>query len=93
MIRSTFSTTTIASSTSRPMASTMASMVRVLMVNPASESTAKVPRMTTGTASVGISVARMFCRNSSITRNTRMIASNSVFCTSWIEISTKGVVS
>ncbi|MNT45746.1 hypothetical protein D3C72_1823440 [compost metagenome] len=29
--RSTFSTTTMASSTSRPMASTMANMVRVLM--------------------------------------------------------------
>jgi len=32
MIRSTFSTTTMASSTSRPMARTMANMVRVLMV-------------------------------------------------------------
>ena len=31
MMRSTFSTTTMASSTSRPMASTMANMVRVLM--------------------------------------------------------------
>ncbi len=31
MIRSTFSTTTMASSTSRPMASTMANMVRVLI--------------------------------------------------------------
>ena len=33
--RSTFSTTTMASSTRRPMASTMPNMVRVLMVNPA----------------------------------------------------------
>ena len=49
--------------------------------------------MTTGTASVGISVARRFCRNSSITRKTRMIASTSVRSTSSIEISTKGVVS
>ena len=31
MIRSTFSTTTMASSTSRPMARTMANMVRVLI--------------------------------------------------------------
>ena len=58
MIRSTFSTTTMASSTSRPMASTMANMVSMLMENPNSPRTAKVPRMTTGTARVGIRVAR-----------------------------------
>ncbi|SAD91379.1 Uncharacterised protein [Enterobacter cloacae] len=63
------------------------------MENPNAASTAKVPSNTTGTAIVGISVARRFCRNRYITRNTRTIASNSVFTTSWMEIFTKGVVS
>ena len=58
--RSTFSTTTMASSTSRPIASTMANMVSVLMVKPAAASTPNVPSRTTGTAIVGISVARKF---------------------------------
>jgi len=93
MIRWTFSITTIASSTSRPIASTMASMVSVLIENPAAASTPKVPSNTTGTASAGISVARMFCRNTSITRITSPIASKSVTTTSSIEIFTKGVVS
>ncbi len=93
MMRSTFSTTTMASSTSRPIASTMASMVSVLIEKPAAASTPKVPSSTTGTASVGISVARMFCRNNRMTRNTRPIASNSVLTTCSIEMRTKGVVS
>ncbi|MNN31850.1 hypothetical protein D3C81_1455520 [compost metagenome] len=91
--RSTFSTTTMASSTSRPMASTMANMVRVLMLKPNAASTPKVPSSTTGTARVGISVARKFCRNRYITRNTSRIASPRVFTTSWIEAETTGVVS
>ncbi len=93
MIRSTFSTTTMASSTRRPMASTMASMVSVLIEKPSAAITPKVPRSTTGTASVGMSVARMFWRNSSITRTTRTMASISVLTTSSIEMRTKGVVS
>ena len=91
--RSTFSTTTMASSTNRPMASTMPNMVRVLMVKPKAASTPKVPSRMTGTAIVGISVARMFCRNRNITMKTSPIASKSVCTTSLIEISTKGVVS
>ncbi len=51
--RSTFSTTTMASSTSRPIASTMANMVRVLILKPQAERMAKVPISTTGTAMVG----------------------------------------
>ena len=93
MIRSTFSTTTMASSTSSPMASTMANMVSMLMENPNSPSTAKVPRSTTGTAIVGISVARMLPMNSHITRNTSTTASNRVFTTSSMATRTKGVVS
>ena len=91
--RSTFSTTTIASSTSRPIASTIANIVSVLMPKPKAASTAKVPSSTTGTASVGISVARKFCRNSSITRKTSPIASSSVITTPWMDSFTTGVVS
>src|SRR6266550_3783775 len=58
--RSTFSTTTMASSTKSPMARTIPNMVSVLIEKPASESTANVPSRITGTAMVGISVARMF---------------------------------
>ena len=76
--RSTFSTTTIASSTSRPIASTTPNMVSVLIEKPSAASTPKVPSSTTGTAMVGISVARMFCRKRNITRNTSTIASISV---------------
>ena len=91
--RSTFSTTTMASSTSRPMASTMPNMVSVLMEKPKASSTPKVPSSTTGTAMVGISVARKFCRKRYITRKTSTMASTSVFTTSSIESRTKGVVS
>jgi hypothetical protein len=75
MMRSTFSTTTMASSTSRPIASTIANMVSMLIEKPSIASTPKVPSSTTGTAMVGISVARKFCRNRYITRNTSTIAS------------------
>ena len=78
MIRSTFSTTTIASSTNRPIASTMANMVSVLIEKPAKASTPKAPSSTTGTTSVAMSVARRFCRKTSRTTNTSTIASNRV---------------
>src|SRR5690606_22426491 len=91
--RSTFSTTTMASSTSNPMASTIANIVSVLIEKPKADSTAKVPRSTTGTAMVGIKVARKFCRNKYITQNTNTIASISVCTTDSIESFTNGVVS
>ena len=75
MTRSTFSTTTIASSTRSPIASTSPNMVRVLMENPAAYIIANVPSSTTGTAMVGMSVARRFCRNRYMMMNTRRIAS------------------
>ena len=93
MILSTFSTTTIASSTRRPIANTIASIVNVLIENPKAASTPNVPSNTTGTASVGISVARMFCKKRYITTNTNAMASTSVLMTSSMEIFTKGVVS
>jgi hypothetical protein len=75
------------------MASTMPNMVSVLMENPATARTPNVPSNTTGTAIVGINVARKFCRNRYMTRKTRTIASNRVLTTSWMEIRTNGVVS
>ena len=54
--RSTFSTTTMASSTMMPMASTMPNMVRELMEKPASSITAKVPSSAMGATMAGIRV-------------------------------------
>ncbi len=56
MRRSTFSTTTMASSTMMPMASTMPNMVSTLMEKPATSITAKVPSSATGATMAGISV-------------------------------------
>ena len=93
MTRSTFSTTTIASSTSRPMATTMPNSVRLLIENPASDRIPQVPSSTTGTAIVGISVARRLCRNRYMIPNTSTTATSRVTATSWIESRTNGVVS
>ncbi len=59
---STASTTTIASSTTRPMASTSPSSDSVLMEKPSAGKTTNVPMSETGTASNGMSVARQPCR-------------------------------
>ncbi len=67
-------------------------MVRVLIEYPNEASTPNVPSSTTGTAMVGISVARQFCRNRYITSTTRMIASIRVITTSFSEMVTNGVV-
>ncbi|MNG13969.1 hypothetical protein D3C84_976890 [compost metagenome] len=56
MIRSTFSTTTMASSTRMPMARTMPNRVSTLTEKPSSIITAKVPISATGTTRVGIRV-------------------------------------
>ncbi|MNT23583.1 hypothetical protein D3C72_1590040 [compost metagenome] len=56
MMRSTFSTTTMASSTRIPMASTIANMVSTLIEKPSPSITANEPSMATGTTSAGISV-------------------------------------
>ena len=93
MMRSTFSTTTMASSTSRPIASTIANMVSMFTEKPSIASTPKVPSSTTGTAMVGIRVARKFCRNRYITTNTSTIASSRVCTTPLIDTRTNGVVS
>lgn len=56
MMRSTFSTTTMASSTRIPMASTMPNRVSTLMEKPRPSMMAKVPSKATGTTRVGIRV-------------------------------------
>ena len=56
MMRSTFSTTTIASSTRMPIASTMPNIVSTLIEKPSASISAKVPISATGTTMVGISV-------------------------------------
>ena len=93
MMRSTFSTTTMASSTTMPMASTRPKSVMELIENPNICMPKNVPMMDTGTASAGMSVARQLCRKMNTTRNTSTIASTSVCTTSSMEASTNGVVS
>jgi hypothetical protein len=80
--RSTFSTTTMASSTTMPTASTRASRETVLAEKPSTSSTAMVPMMLTGTATAGMMVARRLPRKTKTTRTTRTKASTSVFITS-----------
>ena len=56
MMRSTFSTTTMASSTTMPITSTMPNMVSTLMEKPSAKSTPKVPSRAIGTTRVGMTV-------------------------------------
>src|SRR5262245_267648 len=89
----TASTTTIASSTTMPMASTRPNIDRVLTENPSRGKKMNVPTSETGTVSSGMNVARKFCRKMKTTRVTRMTASTNVLTISWSEASTEGVVS
>jgi hypothetical protein len=56
MMRSTFSTTTMASSTTIPITSTMPNMVSTLIEKPSASSVAKVPSSAIGTTMVGMIV-------------------------------------
>ncbi|OPZ80722.1 MAG: hypothetical protein BWY76_03271 [bacterium ADurb.Bin429] len=93
MLRCTASTTTMASSTTRPMESTSPNSVRVLMEKPSISKAAKVPMRDTGTASMGMSVARTVPRNRNTTSKTSRMASNSVRRTSVTDSFTKSVES
>ena len=93
MRRSVFSITTMASSTTMPIASTSANSVSTLMVNPSSSRPRNVPTTLTGTASIGMSVARQLWRKMNTTSVTSSIASTSVVTTSLIDAVTNGVVS
>ncbi|MCY1512518.1 hypothetical protein D9M68_469800 [compost metagenome] len=89
MWRCTFSTTTMASSTTRPMASTIASSVSRLMLKPNSSISAAAPSIDSGMVTTGMSTARSEPRHRKITSTTMAMASSNVFCTSSIEASMK----
>src|SRR3954469_13943409 len=91
--RSAFSTTTIASSTTIPIASTSPNSDRLFIENPSNPMTKNVPISETGTAIIGMTVARQFWRNTSTTMNTSTNASSSVWYTLAIDSSTNAVVS
>ncbi|MNI34458.1 hypothetical protein D3C73_884490 [compost metagenome] len=74
----TASTTTMASSTTIPMANTKAKRVNILMVNPNTSKKKNVPTMATGTAIAGIMVDRISCKNKKTTKKTKMNASINV---------------
>src|SRR6185503_14911490 len=67
--------------------------VSTLIDIPKAYSPRNVPITLTGTASIGISVARQLCRKRNTTSVTSTIASTSVIVTSLIEALTNGVVS
>ena len=75
----TASTTTMASSTTIPMASTKPNMERVFREKPKVGKKIKVPMSDTGMVIRGIIVARMFCRKMNTTSVTRISASTNVF--------------
>ena len=89
----TASTTTMASSTTMPIASTRPNMVRVLIEKPSSGKKMNVPISDTGTVSSGMIVARKLWRNTNTTRLTRMNASTRVCRIASMLASTAGVVS
>src|SRR5271165_5871280 len=91
--RCTFSMTTIASSTTRPVASVMPNIVRELIEKPNVLINAKVPISDTGIVIAGMIVARQSSRKRKMTTMTMMIASPSVPTTSRIESPTTVVVS
>ena len=86
MIRSTFSTTTIASSTTIPIAKINPSKVSIFNEKPKINMKPNVPIKEIGTAIVGIKAARQFCNERNTTRTTKKRASNKVLytsCTDW----------
>ena len=92
-LASTASTTTMASSTTMPIASTKARSETMLSEKPSASMTAKVPISETGTAISGISVARTLPRNRKTTITTRTNASIRVWITSSMLSCTKRVES
>ncbi len=80
-----FSITTMASSTTKPVAMVSAISVRLLIEKPARYITPKVPTSDSGTATLGIRVAETLRRNRKVTITTSAIASISSNCTSVTE--------
>ncbi len=82
-----FSSTTMASSTTRPMASTMASSVSVFTLKPKRYMNMNAPTSDTGIVTSGISVARRLRRKRKITSATSSTASTMVRKTPLIDCS------
>ena len=89
----TASTTTIASSTTMPIASTRPRSESTLIEKPSSGKNMKAPMSETGTVTSGMKVARQFCRKTKTTRRTRNTASKSVWMISVMPSLTGRVVS
>jgi hypothetical protein len=85
MWRAMFSITTIASSTTKPAATTSAISVRLLIEKPARYMTPKVPISESGTATLGMSVAEIFLRKTKMTATTSTTAIARSICTSCTE--------
>ena len=79
MIRSTFSTTTMASSTTIPIARIKPKRVIILSENPNASMIPNVPINEIGTAITGISVALQCCSERKTTKITKIRASKSVW--------------
>ena len=75
MLRSTFSTTTMASSTTMPIANTSPNSDRLFSVKPNAAMKKNVPISDTGMATSGIIAARQVCRNRITTSTTSTMAS------------------
>ena len=87
MCRSTFSTTTMASSTTRPTERTIASSVSRFSENPNSCIKKTAPTNETGIATTGTITVRSEPRKRKITTMTMKIVSISVWRTSWMALS------
>jgi len=83
--RMVFSTTTMASSTTMPMASTSPNSVRLLIDWPVASITAKVPISETGMVTAGTRVVRQSWRKIQTVKITSRMATNSVSTTSSID--------
>ena len=81
ILRSTFSTTTMASSTTMPTASTSPNSDRLFSEKPNSAMKKNVPISEIGIATSGMMAARQVCRNRITTSTTSRIASRIVSCT------------
>ena len=82
-----FSSITMASSTTRPIASTIASSVNVLIVNPNAYINPNAPIRDTGIVTIGMSVARRLRRKRKMTSTTSAMASTIVSNTDPIDFS------
>ena len=88
-----FSSTTMASSTTMPIASTRPNSEMLFRLKPTAAITAKVPMIETGTSIMGRIMAFQSCRKTSTTIPTSTTASNMVLTTSAIDSRMNGMVS